>query len=146
MGAPSECCGPSGPRSGSLGGEHPCSAGPACAHQWIFGEFGIGDRSAASRTASIGTVVEPGQGQLDLVEESVHRVHGRELCFLLTFPAHLRCGVGSGHPTGFGVEISARARVACGIGVRAAPVFVMSSWGPLGLHAPERTPAVRAIS
>jgi hypothetical protein len=25
-------------------------------------------------------------------------------------------------------------------------VFVISSWGPLGLHALERTPAVRAIS
>ena len=95
---------------------------------------------------SVGTVVEPGQGQLDFVEESVHGVHGRELCFLLTFTARLRCGVGSGHPTVVMVKISARARVAYGIGVRAAPVFVISSWGPLGLHAPERTPAVRAIS
>jgi len=67
------------------------------------------------------------------------------LCFILTFPAHLRCGVRSGHPTVV-VEISARAWVACGIGVRAAPVFVISSRGPLDLHATERTPAVRAIS
>ena len=95
---------------------------------------------------SVGTVVEPGQGQLDFVEESVHRVHGRELCFLLTFTAHLRHGVGSGRPTVVVVGINARARVARGIGVRAAPVFVISSWGPLGLHALERTPAVRAIS
>ncbi len=95
---------------------------------------------------SVGTVVEPGQGQLDFVEESVHRVHGRELCLLLTFPAHLRCGVGSGHPTVVGVEISTHARVAGVIAVRAAAVFVISSWGPLGLHAPERTPAVRTIS
>ena len=95
---------------------------------------------------SVGTVVEPGQGQLDFVEESVHRVHGRELCLFLTFPAHLRCGVCSGHPTVVVVEISARAQVAGGIGVRAAPVFVISSWGPLSLHAPERTPTVRAIS
>jgi hypothetical protein len=95
---------------------------------------------------SVGTVVEPGQGQLDFVEESVHCVHGRELCFLLSFPGHLRCGVGSGHPTVLVGEISARARVACAIGVRAGPVLVISSWGPLGLHAPERTPAVRAIS
>jgi hypothetical protein len=25
-------------------------------------------------------------------------------------------------------------------------VFVVSSWGPFGLHAPERTPAVRTTS